>query len=182
MKPILNDLDIYEDSKLRKDLAFAHIQEEIIQQENSSSKVLDIKKAHKTRFSSSTKIGSHKQVHRLSIRNDVRLVLNHQISTIKKDSCKEETVEDLQSIELTPINYQFLVVSLDRLYAVDLTFAFRNGCNLIDFNMTISSRSMRQIYSIRGVELTVPKLNFKYISRFMQKMIEFLFPCQPYFR
>jgi hypothetical protein len=34
MKPVLNDLDIYEDSKLRKDLAFAHIQEEIIQQEN----------------------------------------------------------------------------------------------------------------------------------------------------
>lgn len=34
MKPILNDLDIYEDSKLRKELLFAHIQEEIIQQEN----------------------------------------------------------------------------------------------------------------------------------------------------
>jgi hypothetical protein len=32
MKPILNDLDIYEDSKLRKELLFAHIQEEIIEQ------------------------------------------------------------------------------------------------------------------------------------------------------
>ena len=181
MKPILNDLDIYEDSKLRKDLAFAHIQEEIIQQENSSSKVLDIKKTHKARLSSSTKIGSHKQVHRLSIRNDVRLVLNHQISTIKNDLSKE-AVEDLQSIELTPINYQFLVAVLDRLYVVDLTFAFRNGCNLIDFSMTISNKSMRQIFSIKGVELSVPKLNFKYLSRFMQKMIEFLFPCQPYFR
>jgi len=26
MKPVLHELDIYEDSKLRKDLAFAHIQ------------------------------------------------------------------------------------------------------------------------------------------------------------
>lgn len=91
-------------------------------------------------------------------------------------------MEDLQSIEQTPINYKFLVVSLDKLYVVNLVFAFRNGCNLIDFFVTISNRSMRQIYSIKGVELSVPKLNFKYISRFMQKMVEFLFPCQPYFR
>lgn len=88
MKPILNDLDIYEDSKLRKDLAFAHIQEEIIQQENSSSKALEIKKTHKARFSSSTKIGSHKKVNRLSIHNDARLVLNHQISNIKNETSK----------------------------------------------------------------------------------------------
>jgi hypothetical protein len=33
MKPVLNDLDIYEDSKLRRRLASHHIKEEIIAKE-----------------------------------------------------------------------------------------------------------------------------------------------------
>lgn len=72
MKPPISDVNIYEDSKVRKDLAFQHIQSEVIEKEEQKTyhKASEFNLTSSLRNSFKTRLKSHSK---LITRNKLQL-------------------------------------------------------------------------------------------------------------